>query len=390
MRCIAIILVVAVSISCISFPASAAEDFTMMLDLMDYNYVNDGTGYRAFVSPSSSTFFISFPYYCHPFYVELVANIKGIIPWEWRCDLSQNALNVEEIGGGLYRVYGIIDGDNNRITFDVKTTGQTTIDVISCKISLFQYTATAISGKCEILSQSGYSDIINYYPEDELNRRTLGSLDERFNLNVYTDNWKKFDFLDIQLYLICQDITSISCTVNNYIVPIETSIIDSREDGRNSYYITVRVNLTEVKKTYSSPPKIHIEARESDSGGTTISVEYMAGLVLQGTGEQSTSWFKKITNLLSSILDAFTGDNTQVEDNISDAEQKLEDVSDGLDVNTPKPEFDTWGFDAVVSSQDFEMPLLSFSPIYESDMLAGLITLCLVLGLAGFVLYGKK
>lgn len=265
-RIVPVILVLALCISCLVSPASAVSDSTMY-ELLDYSSLNDsGSNYVSFIGSKSVEYDI--PYVSIIRYVDMVISMVGAVSSvSVGYDSVLKQLNVVQIGNDLYRVYGSIPSvvyEYLTIYFDSASTSYSWYTILSIKISATNYSSfpslgslnvwDSLSGSTTISMSSSSDEPEVYLTQDP--GSTVSYAD--FISCVYLSEWKKYDYMDVSLYLDVEHINTISVRHVDTFLDFDVSYLTPADSINTFYWVLIHVDLSKVDRSSTVSPKIDI------------------------------------------------------------------------------------------------------------------------------------
>lgn len=396
-RILSLVLVFVSIFGILAIPARAAEEVDYLMELTEYGTMDDSGGFSRTLTSGNSKFFFRLPSYGMVYYVDMVLTCEFYPPDAVSCTINgegYHTLNLVNISGDLYRVYGEAKGLGSTITFQFDLSGvMMPVTVHSCRVSLIEVSQFDITGECYLESTSGYSDTIYYNSADEINSRTLSSTGQNIKLLLTGDDWKKYDFLDFQILVTAADIHSISAYCGDLILPVEHSFIAVSTDRRDSFYVTMRVYIGDIKRTTSDVPTVRVDLNESGTNQTYISVEGMAGLIQDADANVFTHWFRKIVNGLDHILAAlqYSEGSSDLKDKVSQSQEDLDEIGDVMaSVTKPNPDDVDVDISDIVSNNDLSVSSSMLTHVFDSEYVGSMFIIVAILATVSFVFYGKR
>lgn len=293
----------------LAVPAKATDfdNTSNWIELLDYGTVNNsgensisftGSFDATFTQPSSSTFgYLEILFYSN----QVPSSIDAVIGY------SSTSMTISRIGTNYYRAYCMCP-DNLRsrtVTFRINSTSTSTtrITFFSVKMHLVRINPAAINAKCEIVS-SNFQDIINYVPTDDINYRIFPSgetLDELwFICYITVPNWKMYDYIDFQFFFECFAITSVTAIMGSTNLPLSVSTFNDTSLGKNTYYVSMRLDCSGLERTSTDYPMITIMGQLEPSSMNSVDFANCSGFVLVDNYDPYLFFFSQIWTSLSS------------------------------------------------------------------------------------------
>lgn len=422
-RVVTPLLILAVCMSFMVVPAKAAEvDDNSFLNVLDYSSLNQngnrvdiqaGSNRLTFKLPSQhiiSYFDIVITSYTRPDFFYLDNQGHGLI-----------SLNIVSIGSGLFRVYGSAPAWlYNELTFVVESSSSSWIQFEQL------YVLTAFESSQFFTVSSGYIQSLEINEEiyrDPSNPNPAywqgiygNSVDTEFTLTVVSPSWKNFDYLDYQLYFQCKDITSISCSYGDSIIPVDVSYVDNASEPKERFYISVRIDLRGIRRDKVDKngvpllPQLKVTGNFFPNHFAKIQIVNSSGFVVMNDVNPIYSYFRKLgldlnvwfSNLVSeirsgvdSIVDAIFAVNSEDQDDqMSDAASQateMDDLLGELDEVT-KPSLDELpaDIDDIIDGNAVSLATGGLAAIMVNPVLNPLFTLALIFSTAAYVLFGKR
>lgn len=298
LACVALIVVM-----CMAVPVSATETNSgSLINVLDYSTADD-SGTNSFGSGGTlvATARYEIPFRPYVRFVDIVFTSANGAPSS--VYFRDSLLTLEQITGRLFRAYGYVTvtGSTFDLTFNSDTNG-VTYNVVSFYVSTYASSAYDIEAYCDIGSVD-YISTIHYVPDDEINyRQFLGTEnydDVYLNLYLYTDDWKKYDYIDFQLFLTCGGINSISAMMGSTNIPLEISMTSDNSYVTNDYYITIRMDLTGLDRTSNDEPMIIVEGLVAQGLVNEVNVYNVSGHVALDNVDPVSYWLYSINKTIS-------------------------------------------------------------------------------------------
>lgn len=249
-RSISLFLVATVLVFSLAVPSYAAE--SPWFNLLDYCSPNDSGSNLVDISSSGTE--ISFDYKGTIGYVDFTVMFYSVFEAGAKLLSGNNTRNLTAIKLDDYtwRFYGSMDlrsTDGFRIQF--LNNGNTKVQFLNFRLTstvLVTYETKATG----YISYADGEEVTFYYNsyEDYGSATLHGSSD--FYLADYAayisfPDWKKYDFIDIQLYMLQMDIDSLSATLGGVSIPVEYSFFSSGSALENRL-VNVTLDLTQCDR----------------------------------------------------------------------------------------------------------------------------------------------
>lgn len=330
--------------SLVAVPALAADDMNNFMDLVDAGYFE--TIYK--LSPTENRIEIPFGDYTLLKYIDFVFSRSSTTPKRIYVvsgyDGSKQQLYTVNIGNNMFRAYGMI-GVHSSTTYylEFETTGTTYIYPYSCKISLNTGSSFPDIGRLQVTDYLGeLTDWGMDSPTSPLSvyfryPTTYGNNDIcEYQAGVYIDNWRKYDYIDVQLLLADSSVSSIACSMDGSFVPIDISVIGNVElfdwevnetggvvryfpSGLDNFmYVNFRLDLTELFRSSQSDLGILISGQYS-SDMSHITLHSVTGYVSKDISDTDTLWIK---------MKKFFSDLFGKDDPVAEQAQQTQDLVD--------------------------------------------------------------
>lgn len=450
--CIALILVTSMAV-----PIQASEK-KFYLDVLDYCTINDsGSNVFPVFGSTILSFSADFPQ-SNICYFDILYFTDGYVNGFGLPNISivhpagiEYPLTVIPIGDGYFRAYGDVGSYNLfgnvkiKVYFDDSSDYKGLFEFHSIKAFSCDSSLTLIEAYAEVSSYK-FSDTIHYVPTDEVNHRYF-TADQDFTNNflsvfAWTDEWKKYDFIDFMFTISASSINSVACFMGQNIVPIDVSIFSSAHDVYNDFFITIRMDLTSLDRTTSDYPMILIEGNVISGGLTGVAVVNVAGGLWTETHDPEltllqriilaisngfssmnfwinsqtsalidsisasftdlNSWinaqtydlFTKIDGAASVIISAIRGDTSpgnEFQEEVDQKDQDLDEMAAVMDSVT-KPPVDqiNVSVDSIVSPADVQLLATPMAVFFDGQIFSQMIVMSILLATVSFVLFGKR
>ena len=249
-RYISLILVATVLVFSLAVPSYAAE--SPWFNLLDYCSPNDSGSNLVDISSSGTE--ISFDYKGTLGYVDFTVMFYSVFEAGAKLlsgNISRN-LTAIKLDDYTWRFYGSMDlrsTDGFRIQF--LNIGNTKVQFLNFRLTstvLVTYETKATG----YISYGDGDEVPFYYNsyEDYQSATLYGSSDfyyADYAAYISFPDWKKYDYIDIQLYMLQMDIDSLSATLGGVSIPVEYSFFSSGSALENRL-VNVTLDLTQCDR----------------------------------------------------------------------------------------------------------------------------------------------
>lgn len=418
-RVLVLVLVLAFSVTMFAMPASASElDDSTWINVFDY--VEDNHLYYAEGDVCVDVFLISLPDPLAVYSFDMVVHdVGGVLAGSGDSFSFQFAgvvcFDVKYIylGDNLYRIYGYeYSGDQDSIVTDelyfqilIDSAIAGYFDILSLYVNIAPNTTFDIECYCDILAYA-YGNSIHYVPTDDINHREWLASDEAVDpflqLDLFSEDWQKYDYIDFILNVQCFSITSITAFRDGVQLPVSYSMTDNSSSGSKSFTILIRLDLRGLDRTNSSLPIIHIEGQMLPSEYNLVGVLSCVGGIITDNSNPFVVFFSQIriglTNISNSVNRLYqyiSGDNSTADNTFAANVQTKDDELDVLiqDMNAvERPNIDSVQSDVsdLVSGNDIVLASQGLGSLINNDIIFSLFSMSLILCLASYVFFGKK
>lgn len=238
-----------------------------------------------------------------------------------------------------------------------------------------------------------------------------------FTLLITPSYWHDVDYIDVSFYVTCLSLNSITCaTVDDVFVPIESSITlsadSSSEHQYNAYYITCRLDLTELDRSLNTNIQLLISITSPNSSNCICTVTGLSGCIISAPIDAELKWYQILWNTIKngfvsvgnwltsgfdSVVQAIkdtmgvTVPDQQKED-IKQETDKIDDIVTEMDEAMPTvPDIDFEGntVDNILSNESKDIVSLLFSLCWEYPNVTTYVNILAVFALGSYVLFGK-
>lgn len=419
-KIITLVLIVAVFISCFAVPVNAFD--TTWLDLLEFYPPNNSEGNYVSIGPGEAIHFDVPPFRMG--FVDFVCEFRNSYPTEATVIVNGNSfsLTAVEINPYVWRYYGSVQrtpADGFDIVFN-NTAATTTIQFISFRVTETNFISynSPISGELSSNSKIysfSYNSASSYtaanipYASSPSSQRFYGTLD--------IEDWKKFDYLSIQLELFNAEVSGLTLKLGSQVLPFEYNFVNDAT-VLNESYIDIFIDLTQVQRTAGSTLKIEFSGSTTliDSGSSagvrvSSSFGYLEETFINETfvffyrlsdflTEQFNrigQWFSDqtvaISTWLESIFNALSPDTEGADEAVEDAKDQANDMNDLTDQMgaMEKPDLSGGGdISGIVSPENTVKYTVFLNHVVTAPYIGEVVMLCLILSLAAYVLFGKR
>ena len=326
-------------------------------------------------------------------------------------------LTIYNLGDGFYRLYAESDSDLNasfdfEIAFSFPDSVTTDLTVVSWYAHSASFYSSSIECTCDIMSID-YGATIQYRPSDTINYREwqAGSnfTDVYLQLDLYSVNWAKYDYIDFIISVNCLSFTSIAAWRDGYQLPISYEIVENSSLGTSHYTVSIRLDLRGLDRSNVSLPNVHLEFQQNPNEWNFVGVISCVGgiyfdnlspyqffttrlfSVLEGRiwGSLNT-----IGNRLVNIYNSIVKPDSDINDMGNAVEtqgQELDSMLQEMNSVTRPPLDDVDGdFSEIVSTDDLVLASQGLGSLLNNDIILSIFTMSLLLCLASYVFFGKK
>lgn len=433
-------------------PARAAEvDSNSMVNILEYASANDsGSNYFSAGSGNYTATAVYSPINQISYvYVDLlVASVSGKLG---SATCNGSALTVLEVSSRLFRVYGSVTTTRNFTLEFTSTTANvkyTILEFDAASVASLSYAETG-----QVLYQGTYYSMENADTALTVDIGYIYYEDNSpisFSTFTFLDDYKKYDSYDVFFVVKAYSLNSIRVIQGDQDVPFTVNYLASTgtdyeviypaEDGQVtpmttnptnvSYYISIRIDMTQVDRSSSSAPGIAISGTYLPWYESTLTLTSVTGrVVYEGASAAYVyfhnlmtnldSWFEEtysglsisISNLKTAIVEelvilqqslatnanriisAINGDSTsgdQFKEDSSGLISDLDDISASMD-SVERPAMDSIDTDYSADISDASTLMVSiFSQVTGVSWLSRIILASVTIGLISYILYGKE
>lgn len=414
-RYLSLLLIVALLPMCLAVPAMADEVDSSLFNLLDYGFcVSDFTNRWVDLEPGKRYFYGPLG-----LYDELTYEYMDIIFYTdcefTNLEFSRTIPNVVDLGDGFYRVSGI--HGQNQPYFSMNIVSGTFLEIAAWFVSPDSVSAetTAVSGYGTAYGQTNknisvsfpsgtthsswdYTGSEDYYYMD---------LNGQFTVQFSFPNWKAYDVLDLQLGFICEDINSVAGFFGNEVLDIEVVPFDN-STWNGQYLIFVTIDTSSLDRTSSNNPSIIISGTGDIECTNSVVIRYASGKTLIPNPSLWSHWFSSLNRWLTSgfksVTDAINHwgqqivdvinpdvDSGVMNDQLQDTLGQLGNVGAAMD-GIARPDFNQIDFDMISRVPSSGLAFMSrlVNIVYNNEVVGPLMLIFLTMGLASFVIFGRR
>lgn len=417
-RFLILICTLSVLLSFLVIPVSAFD--TTWLDLLEFYPPNNSEGNYVSIGPGEAVHFDVPPFRMG--FVDFVCEFRNSYPTQATVIVNGNsfALTAVQINAYVWRYYGAVQrtpSDGFDIVFN-NTTNITTIQFISFRVTETNFISyvSPITGS---LTQNGTARTFFYNSASDYQSASLTyatSPSGRMFVGSFTvTDWKKFDYLSIQLAATWASISALSVRLGNEVIPFEVNFVNDIS-FLNTAYIDIFIDLTQVQRANQ---KLIIEFEgeislaENMSGSIRVDSSYgyleetfinetfvffyRLSDFLTGQFNRIGQWFSDqtaaISGWLENILAALSPDTEGADDAVDQAQDQANDMNDLNDQlgAMDKPDMSGGGdISGIVSPENTAHYAVFLNHVVTAPYIGEVVLLTFILALAAYVLFGKR
>lgn len=391
-------------------PAQAAESDSVLLDVLSYGSIKsvstgsfidnyfyfDGTSCKiSFDNPSVGDYN----------YVDMVvswAYTSTLTSVTFGREFNQAGLTISHITGNMYRVYGQVTTQRiDDIFFTFNCSGSVSYCTIySLKIGSIGTEYVDTEAFCSITADN-YTDTIHFVPTDTINHRFIDSSADINNTDfecfISTLNWRDFDYIDFQFYFDCAAVTSVSAVFGSSVIPVDYSLVQSSSIDGDSYYLTLRLDVSSLDKSSSDYPQIIVTGRFDFQSVNLISFVNCSGHItrtfispLAHFFSSLRSWIDSLGDRIVSALNGNTSSGDDFKDDSSGLISDLDDISGVLD-SVQRPSMDNVNMDFTGNiSGATSLMATTFNSFTSIPWVNTIFMASITLALISYILFGKE
>lgn len=393
----------------LALPTSAAEAGSPWVEVLDIATANNsGSNTFAFSNSGSVTYPLGLKTIVSHIDVTITVGYEApTAVYIDRGNGNRAALNVQQIYGSMYRVYGRVGGYVlSDIKLDFESNGYSSCEILSLKVA-----STAISHYVPSMTfDYVFGANVTDYLSKDTNSVTIDPVVE-FEYGISTDyciipeisDWKSYDFLEFTVSTYYANITAVSATLAGDILPVSVSYLDAEPDGEvtggagttgytyPNLYATILVDLRGTDRSLSAIPEIYINGNWNMGSGMEFQFLYVRGYVEVADKTGVLYWWDRFTTFMT---DLFKGDSSPSDDFQNEATEQgsqMDDLNDELHnaTNPPLENIDT-DISDYVGADDMAAVTGEFSQITNDPLILQITMLSLTVALVAYILYGKR
>lgn len=321
-RYISLLLFLALLPACLAVPVMAeetTEDY--FFDLLDYTSP-DGSGRNTVNILDDTLVGFSLPSRMPLRNIDIIIYSPAVISSVTAyINGASSVLSVLSLGDNVYRIYGEF-GENwttfINLDFDFSGYSSSYSVFYSFRLSSSVYDtySTPVYGVGTALGQTSQSLSVSYPDGPTYDSWSYSSFDDytyagvhgQFSMQFVFSDWRKYDFLDLQLAFICDSITSVSAYLGNDVLPLSVNHIDKGVYA-GQYLVFVTVDLSEVPRTVDNNPTIIVAGSGDYECLNQVTIRYASGSFLSNNPSdlslffsQLHKWFLDQTNSINGTL----------------------------------------------------------------------------------------
>lgn len=312
-KLLSLLLVVAL-IFVLAVPASAAETYNPWIDIAEVCTVNDsGSNYFAFNNSTTVTLTPGFSTVVNQ--IDMIwfcgyGAPKTVYLWRNNSSSARLSLNIENIGGAYYRIYGNVGNYTlSQYKFDIDCgtgSGYRSYEIKSLRIaeSVGVYDLD-ISYNFDVGVKADVEEYDTNVWVDSVVDIQNGVTDA-YVWEIWTDQWKAYDFVDFLVSTNAASIGSIVVSHNGRSLPYEVSYLytDSgsmTQDG-NGISITplqpscsavIHIDVSSISRSSNVPPTVVIEGWWNTGAGAGMQVTSCVGYINGADRTGVAYWFER-------------------------------------------------------------------------------------------------
>lgn len=314
-RIIAIVLIIALVPCLLAVPALAEDNYSY--NVLDYSLPNGGNS-AAFYLTGSGSDIVSFdlPYKDSYYYIDFVirtnAYFSSIVCVNEGVNVSLNFQIIDNTAGTLYRVYGNLTGyDFDQILLQFNYSGGTIVyfldfDISNYKLKNYEIPfalAGSTSGGTTIYAHRSGSNVVNSH--FNVSSMEIDNYWDVYLEPINHEEWKKYDYIDLDLVLMTGAVDSISCFINGTSVPFDVNYINDSSIQSGFIHVSLRVYLDNIDRTISDYPLI-VMSGQCYLGINSFGILSCTGFVVPAEPSPLRYWFQKVGDWFSSQIAAIS------------------------------------------------------------------------------------
>lgn len=406
-------------------PVSAA-------DMNDDNFVNvleftsfdtDGDNIIS-IKSGDNNFSVSLPQTSYTRYIDMLFLTSRVSDFSISAGTASdlNTLTVEQISSNLYRAYGqVYYGRYSEVNFLINSVSAGYIEVLQFRYASQNTNTYEIEAYCSI-NAADYQSTIHYVPTDTINYRSWtnsSTLENSFyQLYVWVEDWRKYDYIDIQLFLDVASIQTISGMMGPDNIDLDISFISSNQWDSNMFYVSIGIDCTQFTRTTDDDPQIIIFGNAKYDMPNSVNFVNCSGKVFRSVIDSNNYWFSTLVDTIKSsfaslnskidtkfsnlstwiqnqttaIVNAINGDTSsgeEFQEELATRDEELENMSQIMD-SIPKPDFDDITLDIQVDNAALTPLTFQLNTLLTQSIFSSLFLMAFILAIAAYILYGKR
>ena len=412
-RLLPLLLTAVILVSLFAFPVLADEVDSNWFNMLDYTYASSGKNY---ITWEPTDYYEGYFFYHKP--VKLDIEFFDII--FYTDDPDPKLYNgstyapVINLGDGYYRTYGLDARDDEAdswffLAFHLSSGSYLEILELNVSTSIHNTypvtgTFTGYNGSEGVFTEMSFNNtgsVTQYFTISSSDKEHNGGYFEgHFNFN---QNWKTFDFIELDVSFGYGEIRSISCDIAGKTIPVEVSYFGYDTEHPAIVRLTVRIDLTGIDRNSLEYPILTITGN-GIAGNNLLSLHHAYGYV--SIDQPSTElyffneiviWFQSIKSSIDSwgqaIIDALAPsvDVEAFNDQVSDSLGQLNEAGEVMS-SVSRPDVSSVDFDvaAKVPTAGLSSIASIVTVVYENPVLGSLMLMFFTLSLAAFVIFGRS
>lgn len=398
----------------IAIPVSAAEpNDNNFVNVLNYtSFDSDGDNFFT-VNNTSKEMIVPLPSYDYVRYVDLLIFTSG-----GSFDVTaavgsntQESLTVEQISNNFYRVYGELTfRRGSEMKFIFTTTANRYLEVLQFRYASERSNSFDIEAYCTI-NTADYENTIHYVPTDTINGRSWVSdadIENSFyQLYFWVEDWRKYDYIDVQLMLDVASVHSISGMMGGDNIDLDISYIGGQQWDSNMYYVTIGIDCTQFSRTTEDDPMVVIQGNVKYQTTNGVTVFNVSGKIFRTELNNLAVYFSNLNSVIDSnfqslkvwiqnqttaIVNAINGDTSageQFQDEVSERDEELENMAAIME-SVPKPNLDNINFNVDVDYNAVLPLTFSLHKLMTNSIFSSVFLFAFILAIASYILYGKR
>lgn len=386
----------------LAFNVSAADSF-YSINILDYSSLDGGGTHNKPLTNGSTSFYYDTPFNTRIYNCQMLFKISrssDVIDSITIIDEENYSFNVNILwlGSGYYRLLWNGDGRfTDRFTFTVNYTdsGAQRIDILNFSCSQVQ---------ANTFSPYFNSYITWYTPGNNILDRTFTGVNsfatEKISCIAYrvdfdfSDEWQKFDYIDLCLTLEGCTIDSVNVMLSDDVsVPFELNeiVATTADTTKTTYTFILSIDLTTVQRDGD----LYVLIRGS-GGQTNDSIKVQSITCNSCTAYVRADshdnpiifWLQRIFNSLNPSNSSSAND---FNDKVNSQSSELEGIKESLDsVEKPAASDINMNLDTYVPPSDISIATAGLSTIMNNEIIIKLLLMTITFAIVGFILYGKR